>query len=72
MQQIQKHLKLDDHPIAEVAFYSFKHPSDMTSADLSKYGIRSLTDVGYWLVETLQNTFQQEELAENLRKFISE
>ena len=71
MQHIQKHLKLDDPPTTEVAFYSFKHPSGVTSTDLSKYGILSLADVGHWLVETLQSKFKQEELAKNLRMFLT-
>jgi GTP-binding protein EngB required for normal cell division len=71
LMHIQKQLKLDDPPTAEVAFYSFKHPSGVTSTDLSKYGILSLADVGHWLVETLQSKFKQEELAKNLRMFLT-
>ena len=54
----------------EVAFYSFKHPDDISVVDIEKCGIRSLVDVGKWLVHILKSQFKHDELATNLKKFI--
>ena len=67
MQIIQRHLKLDP---SEVFFYSFKHTSDVSAADLESSGIKCLADVGNWLVQVLKTRFKQDELAENLKRFI--
>ena len=54
----------------DIAFYSFKHPENVSCADLEKCGIKSLVDVGNWLVAVLKNRFKQDDLATNLKEFI--
>lgn len=70
LQRIQDHFNLDSHRARDVTFYSFDHPSDVSTKELKEYGINSVVDVGDWLVRVLKHTFKQDTLAEKLKHFL--
>ena len=70
MQRIQDHFNLDSHRTRDVNFYSFNHPSDVSTEELKEFGINSVVDVGDWLVRVLRQRFKQDSLAEKLKVFL--
>ena len=63
---------LTPHPSRRVDFFSFYLPpgQPIQPADLQDVGIKSPTDVGEWIVETLRNKLDQKALAQKLIQFI--
>ena len=58
-------------PSWEVDFFSFAQFPTVTKDDLKAVGIKSHIDVGEWIVSTLANKLDQEELAGNLQHFFN-
>ena len=64
--------ELGHHPSRTVEMCYFRHEPDSTLKPeyLQEVRIKSLQDVGDWLVKTLRSKFDQTELADNLDCFI--
>ena len=64
--------KLGHHPSRTVDFYCFNLPenSDLTFETLKEVGIYSPHDAGAWLVQTLGDKLDQQDLATKLDTFL--
>ena len=69
--QVMKQV-IGEHHSWDVEFFSFTQVPTVQRKDLEEVGIKSHVDVGKWIVKTMRDRLDQNDLAEQLERSFSD